>query len=90
MLLHDIQLPNARIAFVKATAAAACSYYLPSGLTAIACSSNHNNFNMIVQSAFNCFAKNELKRLNCQAMPEEPPAKVMRKVRKLTSKACGK
>ena len=82
--------PNACSAFVQATAAAACSYFLPSGLTTIACSLRHENFHLFAQIAFNCFAKNELKRLNSRAMPDEPPVKVMRKVCKLTSKVSGK
>jgi len=40
------------------------------------CSNKHDNFDLVVQAAFNCFAKNELKRLNCQKA--EPPAKMQR------------
>ena len=35
------------------------------------CAKNHKNFEMIVEFAFNCFAKNELKRLNV-SQPEPP------------------
>lgn len=51
------------------------------------CEEGHCNFKAILQSLFNCFAKNELKRLN---QCEEPPAKMSRGVRKLTSKSTPK
>ena len=44
-------------------------------------------FSLIVQSAFNCFAKNHLKRLNAKPMLEKAPKKNFRKLRKLISKA---
>ena len=48
------------------------------------CNEGHCNFKAILQSIFNCFAKNELKRVNkC----DKPPAKMSRGVRKLTSKS---
>ena len=47
------------------------------------CSKQHENFDVVVQSAFNCFAKNELKRLNSRKA--EPPAKMQRTARKLNS-----
>ena len=45
------------------------------------CSQNHENFALIFQTAFNCFAKNELKSLSCRK--SEPPAKMLRTTRKL-------
>ena len=45
------------------------------------CSQNHENFALIFQTAFNCFAKNELKSLSCRK--SEPPAKMQRTTRKL-------
>ena len=52
------------------------------------CSRLHNNFKLILQTAFNCFAKNELKRLNKCVI--EVPAKMTRTVRKLTAKSSAK
>ena len=51
--------------------------------------SDHCNFDMIVKSAFNCFAKNELKRLNSSAIVEIP-AKVSRSISKLSGKTFDK
>ena len=52
------------------------------------CSQQHENFDSVVQAAFNCFAKNELKRLNCKKA--DPPAKMQRTARKLNSRATAK
>jgi len=49
------------------------------------CEKDHCNFEMIVKSAFNCFAKNELKRLNGRASAEIP-TKVSRSISKLNGK----
>ena len=50
------------------------------------CSQTHENLALIFQTAFNyCFAKNELKRLNCKK--SQPPAKMQRTARKLSSKS---
>ena len=49
------------------------------------CSDMHNNFRLILQTAFNCFAKNELKRLNQFIV--DAPQKMSRTVRKLTAKS---
>ena len=43
------------------------------------CFVGHNNFDPITKCAFNCFAKNELKRLNAPKL--EPTAKMSRTVR---------
>ena len=48
------------------------------------CNEGHCNFKTILQSLFNCFAKNKLKRIN---QCDEPPAKISRGVRKCTSKS---
>ena len=48
------------------------------------CAKNHCNFEFILQSAYNCFAKNELKRLNSRS--GDPPAKMARNIRELSSK----
>ena len=48
------------------------------------CAENHCNFKFILQTAYNCFAKNELKRLNSRS--GDPPAKMARNMRKLSSK----
>lgn len=48
------------------------------------CSLKHNNFKLILQTAFNCFVKNELKRLNQPNV--DAPAKMVRTIRKLTAK----
>ena len=48
------------------------------------CNEGHCNFKAILQSLFNCFAKNELKRVNkCN----KPPTKMNHGVRKLTFKS---
>ena len=47
------------------------------------CLRDHCNFELILQIVFNCFAKNELKRLN--APRTKAPDMMARKVRKLTS-----
>ena len=52
------------------------------------CSKQHENFDVVVQSASNCFARNEPKRLNCRRT--EPPAKMQRTVRKLNSSMSAK
>ena len=45
------------------------------------CFQNHENLALIFQTAFNCFAKNELKSLSCRK--SEPHAKMQRTTRKL-------
>ena len=49
------------------------------------CSQNHENLALIFQTAFNCFAKNELKSLCCRK--SKPPAKMQRTTRKLYNKS---
>ena len=53
----------------------------------IGCQSNHCNFVLILQSAFNCFTKNRLKCFNSVPSLENLQVKSPRKVLKLTSKA---
>ena len=73
--------PNQRLAFVHAVTN---SFSLSCGsVIDQVCSAGHSNFSLIVQSAFNCFAKNELKRFN--APKHEEPDLKSRKIRKITS-----
>ena len=53
------------------------------------CDAGHQNFELILATTFNCFAKNELKRLNA---PKVAPSLMSsnRKIRKLTSKDSSK
>ena len=48
------------------------------------CTKNYCNFGFILQTAYNCFAKNELKRLKSRS--KHPPSKMARNTRKLSSK----
>lgn len=53
------------------------------------CSIGHSNAELVISSAFNCFAKNELKRLNSAS--DAPPLMVHnRKLRKLSGKSSNK
>ena len=81
------QCTNQRQAFVNAMRKMAQPKQAISKLLNVKCSREHAAFNAIVCSIFNCYAKNELKRLNSKPMLQEPPAKTLRKVRKLTSKS---
>ena len=49
------------------------------------CLEEHSNFLLIIQSAFNYFAKNELKRLNAPKL--EDPGPMVKKIQKLTGKS---
>ena len=71
---------NQRSAFVQAILTVAHK----SALNQI-CTLGHYNFVLIVQTAFYCFAKNELKRLN--APKRDDPGPMSRKVRKFTNKS---
>ena len=77
-------LSNQRSAFVKAVLhtkpPAACVHILEKR-----CSSGHLNAELILKSAFNCFAKNEVKRLNFRREAPSPMV-ANRKIRKLTGK----
>ena len=50
------------------------------------CESGHVNFDLIIQTAFNCFAKNEPKRFDSKPSLGDPPKKDSRRIRKLASK----
>ena len=50
----------------------------------LSCKQMHKNFEIILQIAFNCLAKNELKQLNQSQM--EAPAKMTRTVKRLRPK----
>ena len=78
-------LPNQRCAFTSAAANVGKSGSFRN-LFIQKCAAGHSNSEMIIQTAFNCFAKNELKRLNA---PNSAPAPMVtnRKMRKLTGKA---
>ena len=51
----------------------------------VKCSNGHYNFNLLVQSTFNCFAKNYLKQLNSRPTANDPSPKILRKVKKFSS-----
>ena len=53
---------NQRSVFVHAVSEAAKVLCCQEGFLDANCSLGHSNFKLIVQTAFNCFAKNELKR----------------------------
>ena len=76
---------NPRSLFVTSLSQSVKSRPLLAPLSLQKCANNHNNFELIIQCAFNCFSKNELKRINSRK--NEPPAKMSRTVRKLTSKS---
>ena len=78
---------NPRAMFMKATSAViesrtSCNW------TNVKCSMSHSNFHLIFCTAFNCFAKNQLKRFNSRSTWEAPPKKSSRIIRKLTSTTC--
>ena len=77
---------NQREVFVNAVRQVAESSAILGGLLFVECDASHNNFDLITQTAFNCFAKNELKRMNSKSIPEDMPARKQRKIRKLSSK----
>ena len=55
-------------------------------LTNVKYSLNCLNFYVIVHTALNCFAKNQVQRLNSRPSLDDPPQKSLRKIRKLTLK----
>ena len=81
---------NQRSAFLSAVCEVAASSVHKTLLQqTCAAVAKHSPFKVIVQKAFNCFAKNELKRFN--AGKTAPDTMVSsRKIRKLTSKASSK
>ena len=77
-------LSNPRSAFSKAVIKVAKDSATHEILTRQKCCKGHANFYLILQIAFNCFAKNELKRLN--AVGVDAPERMARSIRKLSSK----
>ena len=82
-----LSLNNPRAVFAKASSAVVKSR-TSCDLTNVKCSLNHLNFKLIVHTSFNCFAKNQLQRLNSRPSLDDPPQKSLRKIQKLTSKTC--
>ena len=80
-----LALSNPRAVFTN-TSAVVARASTSCDLTEIKCSSDHTNFKLIVRTVFNCFAKNQLKKLNCRPSLD-PPGKSLQKIRKLTFKA---
>ena len=78
---------NQRSVFVQAVQEVFKSSPMLMGYLQAECAQNHANFHYIVQIAFNCFARNELKRLNGRPVAGDMPGKNLRKIRKLTSKS---
>ena len=79
-------MSNQRSVFVRAVLQVAEQSPLFNSIASVKCSAGHCNITWIVESAFKCFAKNELKRINEKKLAE-PPAKMSRAVRKLTGKS---
>ena len=77
---------NQRSVFIHAVLQVAEQSSLFTSITSVKCSAGHCNFTWIVESALNCFAKNELKRINDRKLVD-PPAKMSRTIRKLTGKS---
>ena len=64
-------LNNPHTVFVKASSAVVKSH-TSCDLTNVKSSLNHLNFNLIVHTAFNCFAKNLLQKLNSSPSLDDP------------------
>jgi len=79
---------NARKIFTTSLLQSAKSRPFFAPLCSQKCVNNHSNFDYIVQCAFNCFSRNELKRINSRK--NDPPAKMSRTARKLNSKSTAK
>ena len=80
-----LSMSNPRSVFLKALINIAAATETLSNLLSQQCSAGHLNFKEVVKSTFNCFAKNELKRIN--AFKVEMPEISVKKLRKLTSKS---
>ena len=74
---------NQQQQFVKAVCEVIHGSDMFQSLLTANCANQHFNFEAIWKSLFNCFAKNELKRLNIQPVEGELAPKVMHTVRKL-------
>ena len=80
-----MKFSNQRYAFVQILSNVAEFSEVLSAAKYLSCGQMHVNFKLFLQTAFNCFAKNDLKRLNqCQV---DAPSKMSRSVRKLTAKS---
>ena len=88
MMKKLLQTSNQRRVFITAVRKMVETSALLNGLLNVECTSSekHKNFDLVMQASFNCFAVNELKRLNSKPVAEDIPAKSLRKIRKLTSK----
>ena len=76
-------LPNQRDAFIFAITKVFANRNF-NGVIQHCCTSGHTNFHAILETTYNCFAKNELKRINANRNETGPTS---RKLRKLTSNA---
>ena len=78
---------NQRNTFVNAVTKSVLSSEILHSLFHIQCSARHTNFQLILQSVFNCCAKNQLKQINSRPNLPDPPSKAMRYIKKLTGKS---
>ena len=78
-------MSNPRSVFFKALRKIFAATKTLSDLLFQQCFADHLNFKEVVKSVFNCFVKNELKRIN--ALKVELPEISTKKLRKLTSKS---
>ena len=86
-IMHKLLMcSNQRNAFVNAVTKSVQSSEILHSLFHIQCSAKHTNFQLILQSVFNCCAKNQLKRINCRPNLSGPPSKAIR-CKKLTGKS---
>ena len=82
-----MKFSNQRFAFVQILSNIAKFSKVLSTTKYCSCGQMHVNCILILLTAFNCFAKNELKRLNqCHV---DAPSKMSRSARKLTAKSSG-
>ena len=87
-IMHRLLMcSNQRNAFVNAVTKSVQSSEILHSLFHIQCSAKHTNFQLILQSVFNCCAKNQLKRINSRPNHSGPPCKAMRCIKKLTGKS---
>ena len=87
-IMHRLLMcSNQRNTFVNAVAKSVQSPEILLSLFHIQCSAKHANFQFILQSVFNCCAKNQLKRTNGRPNLSDLPSKAMRCIKKLTGKS---
>jgi len=79
------KIGNQRSAFVHAVLQIAEQSCMFANIASVKCSAGHSNFTWIIESVFNCFAKNELKRFNDRK--SDPQLKMSKTVRKITGKS---